>query len=221
VASLDRPGAFTSLDFALDRLADKGGLAPDLAIGVALGAAFFSVVMAVLLATGAYTLTGPTAAAAWLPLADSLEGTVEELIFRGSIFRLLSGVLGIWWALGLSSASFGAWHLVKPGAEMMAVLGVICAGGIPLAALYMLTGRLWASIGYHVAWNFTEAYVFGADVTRMGRSNAMNLADPRKSSVAKVSSTRSSASASNCLTIFTFASFGSPKNVLAKPPITA
>jgi hypothetical protein len=25
VASLDRPGAFTSLDFALDRLADKGG----------------------------------------------------------------------------------------------------------------------------------------------------------------------------------------------------
>jgi membrane protease YdiL (CAAX protease family) len=102
VASLDRPGAFTSLDFALDRLADKGGLAPDLAIGVALGAAFFSVVMAVLLATGAYTLTGPTAAAAWLPLADSLEGTVEELIFRGSIFRLLSGVLGIWWALGLS-----------------------------------------------------------------------------------------------------------------------
>jgi Type II CAAX prenyl endopeptidase Rce1-like len=62
----------------------------------------------------------PTAAAAWLPLADSLEGTVDELIFRGSIFRLLSGVLGIWWALGLSSASFGAWHLVKPGAEMMA-----------------------------------------------------------------------------------------------------
>jgi membrane protease YdiL (CAAX protease family) len=144
---------------------DKGGLAPDLAIGVALGAAFFSVVMAVLLATGAYTLTGPTAAAAWLPLADSLEGTVEELIFRGSIFRLLSGVLGIWWALGLSSASFGAWHLVKPGAEMMAVLGVICAGGIPLAALYMLTGRLWASIGYHVAWNFTEAFVFGAHVS--------------------------------------------------------
>jgi membrane protease YdiL (CAAX protease family) len=140
-------------------------LAPDLAMGVALGAAFFSVVIAVLLATGAYTLTGPTAAAAWLPLADSLEGTVEELIFRGSIFRLLSGVFGIWWALGLSSASFGAWHLVKPGVEMMAVLGVICAGGIPLAALYMLTGRLWASIGYHVAWNFTEAFVFGAHVS--------------------------------------------------------
>jgi membrane protease YdiL (CAAX protease family) len=121
-------------------------LASDLAIGVALGAAFFSVVMAVLLATGAYTLTGPTAAAAWLPLADSLEGTVEELIFRGSVFRLLSGVLGIWWALGLSSASFGAWHLVKPGAEMMAVLGVICAGGIPLAGALHADGP---SVGLH------------------------------------------------------------------------
>jgi len=31
VASLDRPGAFTSLDFALDRLADKGG--PFLTLG--------------------------------------------------------------------------------------------------------------------------------------------------------------------------------------------
>ena len=35
-------------------------------------------------------MTGPTAAAPWLPLADSLEGIVEELIFRGAIFRLLS-----------------------------------------------------------------------------------------------------------------------------------
>jgi hypothetical protein len=31
VASLDRPGAFTSLDFALDRLVDKGG--PFLTLG--------------------------------------------------------------------------------------------------------------------------------------------------------------------------------------------
>jgi uncharacterized protein len=42
------------------------------------------------------------------------------------------------------------------------------AGGIPLAALYVLTRRLWASIGYHIAWNFTEAYVFGAQVSGTG-----------------------------------------------------
>jgi membrane protease YdiL (CAAX protease family) len=140
-------------------------LAPELAVGVVFGAVLFSVVMAVLLAIGAYALTGPTAADPWLPLTDSLDGIVEELIFRGAIFRPLSNVLGIWWALGLSSALFGAWHLVKPGADLIAVLGVMFAGGIPMTALYIVTGRLWASIGYHIAWNFTEAYVFGAEVS--------------------------------------------------------
>jgi uncharacterized protein len=50
----------------------------------------------------------------------------------------------------------------------MALLGIAMAGGIPLAALYVLTRRLWASIGYHIAWNFTEAYVFGAQVSGSG-----------------------------------------------------
>jgi membrane protease YdiL (CAAX protease family) len=93
---------------------------------------------------------------------------VEELIFRGSIFRLFSRVFGAWGALGLSSGLFGALHVSKPGADLMAVLGIITAGGIPLAALYVLTRRLWASIGYHVGWNFTEAYVFGAQVSGSG-----------------------------------------------------
>jgi membrane protease YdiL (CAAX protease family) len=79
--------------------------------------------------------------------------------------RLLSSIFGTWCALGLSSALFGAWHLVIRGADLLAVLGVMFAGGIPATALYMVTGRLWASIGYHMAWNFTEAYVFGAGVS--------------------------------------------------------
>ena len=143
-------------------------LAPELAVGVIFGAVLFSIVMAVLVAIGAYALTGPTAAAPWLPLADSAEGAVEELIFRGAILRLLSSIFGVWWALGLSSGLFGAFHVAKPGADLMAVFGIILAGGIPLGALYVLTGRLWASIGYHIAWNFTEAYVFGAQVSGTG-----------------------------------------------------
>jgi membrane protease YdiL (CAAX protease family) len=153
------------------RRADELGVArlvPELTVGGVLGTALFATVMAVLLATGAYALSGPAAAAPWLPLADSAEGVVEELIFRGSIFRLFSRVFGMWGALGVSSGLFGALHVSKPGADLMAVLGIILAGGIPLAALYVLTRRLWASIGYHIGWNFTEAYVFGAQVSGSG-----------------------------------------------------
>jgi membrane protease YdiL (CAAX protease family) len=84
-------------------------LAPELAMGVTLGAT-----LGMLLASGAYALTGPTAAAPWQPLTDSLEGAVEELIFRCAIFRLLWMPFGITWALVVSSVLFGAIHLIKP-----------------------------------------------------------------------------------------------------------
>jgi membrane protease YdiL (CAAX protease family) len=146
--------------------------APELAAGFAFGSALFSAIMVVLLATGAYSLTGPTATAPWQPLIASLEGAVEELIFRGANFRLLWMSFGVWWALGLSSTLFGTLHLIQPGADLMGVIGVVFGGGIPMAALHLITHRLWAPIGYHIAWNFTEAYVFGAQVSgaRLGPS---------------------------------------------------
>jgi uncharacterized protein len=163
------------------RTPDELGLtqiAPELASGVAFGAAILSAMMALLLATGAYALTGPTAAAPWQALMGSLEGAVEELIFRGALFRLLWSALGVWWALGLSSSLFGAAHLIKPGADLMAVLGIIFGGGIPMAVLYLLTRRLWASIGYHIAWNFTEDYVFGAQVSGTGSGPSLYQVRP-------------------------------------------
>src|SRR5262249_59247356 len=96
-------------------------MARELGAGIVLGVALYSAIMVVWLASGAYAMTGPTAAAAWQALMGSLDGTVEELIFRGAILRLLWSALGVWWALGLSSALFGAAHLIKPSADLMAV----------------------------------------------------------------------------------------------------
>ena len=70
-------------------------LGPELAAGLVLGAALFAAVMGVLLAIGAYALTGPTIAPAWNALAISLSsGVTEELVFRGVIFRLLWSTFG-------------------------------------------------------------------------------------------------------------------------------
>ena len=60
----------------------------------------------------------------------------------------------------------------------MAVLGIIFGGGIPMAALYLLTRRLWAPIGYHIAWNFTEAYGFGAQVSGTGSGPSLYQVRP-------------------------------------------
>jgi membrane protease YdiL (CAAX protease family) len=154
-------------------------LGPELAAGLVLGAALFATVMGVLLAIGAYALTGPTIAPVWKALAISLSsGVTEELVFRGVIFRLLWSMLGSWWALGLSSALFGVAHLANPNPDIMAMLGIIFGAGVPLAALYILTGRLWAPIGAHIAWNFTQGYVFGAHVSGIDLGPSLYRAEP-------------------------------------------
>ena len=137
------------------------GMVPDLAAGLLFGSIFFTAVMGVLLAIGAYTLSGPTVAAAWRPLAISISsGVVEELVFRGVVFGLLWSALGMWWALAVSSVLFGVAHLFNPHADIMAALGVTVGAGLPLAALFIVTGRLWASIGAHFAWKLHQQLCF-------------------------------------------------------------
>ncbi|MDH4439009.1 MAG: CPBP family intramembrane metalloprotease, partial [Rhizobium sp.] len=37
--------------------------------------------------------------------------------------------------------------------------------GLLLAAVYLLTRRLWLSIGAHMAWNFTQSGIFSGSVS--------------------------------------------------------
>ena len=34
-----------------------------------------------------------------------------------------------------------------------------------LAGFYILTGRVWAAIGVHAGWNFTQGWIYGAAVS--------------------------------------------------------
>lgn len=48
---------------------------------------------------------------------------------------------------------------------MFAAVCIAIEAGVMLGAFYALTGRLWVSIGFHAAWNFTQGYIFGAAVS--------------------------------------------------------
>lgn len=154
--------------------------APELLIGLVVGAAMLSAVVAALLVFGLYDISGPRMSS---PLAminvGVASGVFEELIFRAIVLRLLMRAFGIWPALALSSAVFGAMHLSNPNATPVAVVAIAVEAGLMLASFYVLTGRLWVSIGVHAAWNFTQGWIWGARVSGIPVEESLYLSAPR------------------------------------------
>ncbi len=150
------------------------GMGRELGIGMLLGASLYTVCILVLMLLGVYRIDGINS---WYALLGYLwfalsSGFFEEMLFRGVLFRISEEVFGSWAALVISSLAFGLVHLNNPGATMKGVLFIAAEAGMLLAAAYMLTGRLWMSMGFHMAWNYTQAAVFPVHVSGSGTSQA-------------------------------------------------
>jgi membrane protease YdiL (CAAX protease family) len=167
-----------------DRLPEE--LAPrpaaaQLLAGMAIGATMFVAVMAIMAIFGLYQITWHGPAAAWRAGGLAIQaGVIEEILVRGVILRLLWRAFGPLAAFSISAAIFGVGHLFNPGATWVAALCIALEAGIMLGAFYALTGRLWASIGVHAAWNFSQGYLFGAAVSggNLGPAVAHSVARP-------------------------------------------
>ena len=143
------------------------GAVRELGAGVVAGLVLFSVIVGAIALLGGYHVIGENPGSVILPvltLAIS-SGFAEELITRGLIFRLLEQWLGSWAALAISAALFGAAHLANPNSSWLAAVAIALEAGIMLGALYMLTRRLWAAIGLHMAWNFAQGGIYGIPVS--------------------------------------------------------
>ncbi len=54
---------------------------------------------------------------------------------------------------------------MNPAATLMGAIFISVEAGILLAAAFMLTRRLWMSMGFHIAWNYTQSGVFSGIVS--------------------------------------------------------
>ena len=143
------------------------GALRELGRGIVIGAALFSATIGVLATLGLYTVQGWRDPAVLIaPLAISVGAAViEELLFRGAIFRIIEASLGTWIALVISAVLFGLVHLGNPNATWLAAVAISLEAGVMLAAAYVLTRRLWLPIGIHAAWNFTQGGIFSVAVS--------------------------------------------------------
>ena len=100
----------------------------------------------------------------WLSLF-LLVGVVEEVIFRGILFRLIADKWNIAVGLTTSSLLFGLAHLGNPGATLWAALAIALASGWLFGMAYAYHQPIWVPVGMHWAWNYLEGGVFGCSVS--------------------------------------------------------
>lgn len=143
------------------------GMGREWATGAAIGFGLYTLCVLVLIALGIYRIEGLNPLSFVVPaVAMALSsGVFEELLFRGVLFRSVEDLFGSWTALVVSSLVFGGVHLMNPAGTLTGALYISVEAGLLLAAAYMLTRRLWLSIGFHMSWNYTQSAIFSGIVS--------------------------------------------------------
>lgn len=164
-----RTGIFLTLVFAYwayvrwfeKRAATELRFAPGgIALGAASGALLISITTVSLFALGAYEL------AAYRGMDSRLLGVagliliaalLEEVVYRGVLFRILEDALGTWPALWLQALVFAAMHLDNASmsnSELLTTMVAVTLLGAFWGCLFVQTRNLWVVTANHAAWNF-------------------------------------------------------------------
>lgn len=98
-------------------------------------------------------------------IAFALSSTLEELLFRGVLYRIVESKLGTNLALLISSLLFGLVHITNDRATIISVIGAGIGGAIT-GMMFSSTRRLWLPISFHVFWNFTQVF-YGVRISGM------------------------------------------------------
>jgi len=139
-----------------------------LGIGIAGGFAIMTITVAIAALLGVYRITGwgSWEDFVWILVRGGLvAGFVEELLFRGILFRWVEQLGGSWVALVLTSVLFGLGHYGNQNATVFSSIAIALEAGILLGAAYMYAQSLWLPIGLHFGWNVTQGFIWGVPVS--------------------------------------------------------
>lgn len=125
------------------------------------GAALVGLPIAALFALGAYeavALRGFSSALLGVAGVIFVAATLEELVYRCLLFRVMERSIGTVWALAIQAGVFALQHLgnVEQGGarDATTMLVSVTLLGLLWAGLFVLTRNLWVVAAHHAAWNF-------------------------------------------------------------------
>ena len=144
------------------------GAAKSLGLGLLAGFLLFTAVVGVAALLGAYRIVA-CCSTGQLPIilldAGIMAAVMEELLFRGILFRWIEEFAGSWVALLVTALLFGLAHRANLHATWFSSFAIAVEAGLLLGGAYMLTRSLWLPIGLHAAWNFAEGFVYDVPVS--------------------------------------------------------
>ena len=139
-----------------------------LVIGTLAAFILFSTIVGLAALFGSYRIVGWGGMGNWVFVlfgAGFGAGFIEELIFRGILFRWIEEFAGSWAALFVTSALFGLAHITNDNASLFSSVAIAIEAGVMLGGAYMLTRSLWVPIGIHFGWNVTQGLVWDVPVS--------------------------------------------------------
>ena len=150
---------------------------PGLALGLLTGFVIFSIVVEIAALAGSYRIVACCSTqdlVSDLFVAAIMPGFMEELFFRGILFRWIEEFAGSWAALAVTSVLFGLIHIMNPNATWFSSVAIALEAGVLLGGAYMLTRNLWVPIGLHAAWNFTQGFIFDVPVSGVAENGLVD-----------------------------------------------
>lgn len=100
-----------------------------------------------------------------LVLAFLFEAFPEELVFRGYIYRNLTTAYPRWAAVGGQAVLFTLWGVAIGAAPTVGRVGVFLAVAAVIGAIRVITGDVWACIGFHLAFQTVQQLFAGGGWT--------------------------------------------------------
>ena len=144
------------------------GATRDLSAGAAIGLLLMTAVVGVAALFDVYNIVGEGGTGQLLRLLIAtaiVPGILEEIFFRGILFRWIEEFAGSWAALVVTAALFGLAHILNPNATWFSSFTIAVEAGLLLGGAYMLTRSLWMPIGLHAAWNFAQGAIWDVPVS--------------------------------------------------------
>lgn len=90
-----------------------------------------------------------------------IQGSTEEIVFRGYMLPVGARQMPVWVAVLATSVIFAALH---PGAGIIGTTNIVLYA-VFACLLALQQGSLWMICGFHAGWNFFQGNVFGVPVS--------------------------------------------------------